>query len=463
MLWMTIPISLLLVFSACATPKSPGASSDQPLTEKPEAVASDEDVAAPVPVPCDWEPSTPWSTFQGSPGRTGSVAAPAIERPTLRWSKQVGIASWLNNPIIVEDWVFVGTSGQIWNEADGGDAVVALDLGTGETRWLHSVDGDVNGVVYDRCRIYATSDAGKVIAIDARSGDRLWVHEQKGAKFYTNPLAVRGLVVVGDDRGRLWALDGHSGEPRWNRSFKGAIRGGVAFDGSRIFVTSEDLQVAALDPKDGATVWSTVLADPNAKSIYAAPTVVNDLGLIVVGFVRDTSYHYPAVVALDAQDGSMKWTASNPKDLTGGWGNVRSSLALSGNRLIYGEPYSNRAVVIDAESGEVESSFAAGTCTFPHWPSPASVGEMFYLPRHDGGLYAIETMSGAVAWALYLGDATQPPLPFPDAGNNKLMTECYWDPPIGKAIYASPAIAADGTVIVATGDGFVHAVSDAEK
>lgn len=445
---------VFLCAAACGAPQSK--TSTVPVAAEPliEAPASPPTVVPEA--PCDWPRAGAWPMFQQNASRTGVSAAPGIRNPTIRWSRPLGIAGWLNSPVIAEDTVFVGSNGQVWNQPDGGDGVAAFDLQTGDTRWFHALDGDVNGVAYASCRVFATTDSGKVVGLDARSGERLWVLDVKGQKFYSNPLVVGDIVLVGDSRGTAWAINARDGKAIWTRAFSGAIRGGLAADGARVYVTTESKQVAALDPKNGAVVWSTTLSDPNATQIYAAPTVLGDM--LVVGYVRDTSYQQPALVAYDASSGQQAWLGSNPDGHTGGWGNIRSSPAVIDGKLVYGEPYSNRVVTVDGQTGVVTASEPIGPCMFQHWPSPAVANGMFYLPRHDGGLYAF--LAGSPAWGLYLGDSARPPLPFPDEMSSDGWDRCSWDPPVGKPIYASPAIADDGTIVVATGDGFLHAVAE---
>jgi len=399
--------------------------------------------------------------FQKDVGRTAESTAPAIRTPTIRWSRAVGIAGWRNSPVVVEDTVFVGSNGQVWNQPDGGDGVAAVDLASGDTKWFHSADGDVNGVAYTSCRVFATTDSGKVLGLDARSGELLWVIDIAGQKFYSNPLVLGDLVYVGDSRGTVWAINARDGKASWTRSFSGSVRGGVSSDGTRLFVTTQTKQVAALDPRDGGALWSTTLSDPNATEIYAAPTVIGDI--VVVSYIRDTYYNQPALIAYDVERGGEVWSASNPNGHKGGWGNIRSSPAIVGPKLVYGEPRSNRVVTLDWQTGAVTDSQPSGPCMFQHWPSPAVAQGMYYLPRHDGGFYAFDAATGGVVWGLYLGDSTRPPLPFPDEMTSDTWDRCSWDPSVGKPIYASPAIADDGTVLVATGDGYLHAIADGSR
>lgn len=443
---------LLAVAVGCASPRPAAPVATEPLIEKP--VADSNATEGPARFECD-EADVDWPMFQRNVQRVGTTEAPPIASPRVAWSNRVGISGWLNSPLIADGRVFAPSSGQVWNRPDGADGVYAFDLASGEQQWFVSTADDANGAAYHRCRVFTTSDAGTVTAVHAQTGKTLWVTELAG-KIYANPLVIDGLVIVGGERGELAALDSSTGEPVWKRHVGGPVRGGASADDERVFVTTETGHVVALRYKDGQPQWSVRI--DGAKSAYGLPTVAG--GKIFVGFVRDTSYNTPAVAAYDAATGTELWRARNSRDLSGGWGNVRSSPALVDGHLYWGEPYSNRIVALDVLGGDVATSTPAGVCTFPHWPSPAVAQDIVYLPRHDGGLYAVNATDGSLAWSFYLGDAKSVSQTFPPEHQAPGADRCQWEPPFGRPIYASPAVASDGTVIVGTGDGWLHAIRE---
>lgn len=453
----------------CASSKPQSTSPSKataPLVERP----TDEGPASTVaPFECD-ETAADWPMFQRDMTRSGASAAPSIASPKIAWSMPIGIAGWLNNPVIAGGRVYAPSSGQIWNAPDGADGVYAFDLRSGEQLWFAPTPGDANAVAYSKCRVFVGSDAGTVTALNAQTGDVLWSQEL-GGKVYANPLPIDGVVVVAGSLGDapegrpaagfVGALDVVTGKLAWRHELSGAARGGAAADDDRVYITTETAEVIALSRGDGARVWSSTVDGPGVKSVYAAPTVF--AGRLYVSFVRDTSYDVPAVRSYDAATGAAGWVGQNTQQLAGGWGNVRSSPAFSDGQLYWGEPYSNRIVALDANSGDITTSVAAGMCTFPHWPSPAVAQEVVYVPRHDGGLYAYDAEAGALRWSLYLGEANHVSQAFPPEHLERSGARCDWDPPFGKPVYASPAVATDGTVIVATGDGWLHAVRDSTE
>lgn len=371
----------------------------------------------------------------------------------MRWRVDVGIQSWLNSPVIAGGYVFVGSSGSSWNKPDASDGVYAIGLKDGEVRWFAPTEGDVNGVVYADCLVISTSDDGHVRAHRATSGDLAWSRSFADRKVYTHPLVIARTIFVGDSDGRVHALDLKSGATVWENDMGAPVRGGLASDGVRVYAGAENGSLKAFDATTGSETWAASLAP---WAIYGVPTVV--ASKVVIGFVRDSTHSSPALAAFDAETGEPDWRASNPRGFQGGWGNVRSSPAVWRDHLIWGEPHSNRIVALQIESGEIVWSTPAGPCTFPHWPSPAVVRDHILIPRHDGGLYMLDASNGELEWSYFLGDRTRVGSAFPESYSRARWNACESDPPIGRPVFASPAIAPDGTIVIGTGEGVLFAI-----
>jgi outer membrane protein assembly factor BamB len=279
-----------------------------------------------------------------------------------------------------------------------------------------------------------------------------------GTSVFTNPLIIGDLAVVGDGAGEVTALDLYTGERVWRMAVAGPVRGGAASDGTRIYVISEEGGAAAIS-LDGTVVWRQDLVGEGGISVrvFAAPTLSGNL--LIVPIVRDDLYATPGMMALDKQSGAVRWRAVDVVGVKDEWGNVRSSPALIGQLLVYGETYSSHLIALDAVSGETRWSVEAGSFCFPHWPSPAITMGQVILARHDGGLYGIDAGSGTLAWSIYVGDDRDPG-EWPDDYEDGDF--CQWTPKSGSPILASPAIAPDGTVLVGSLQGILSAVGDAD-
>jgi len=404
---------------------------------------------------------TEWSSFQGGPGRTGCTQAPVITDPRILWKAEVGIQGWLNNAVIGNGTLYVASAGVVQFVPDRRDAIYALDLRNGNQIWYYQAELDVNGIGYLDGVVVATGDEGRVWALDARNGDVLWIEDfGELDPVYSNPLMVNGMAIVGDGLGNVVAFDVRSGAERWRVQVDGAVRGGAASDGELVFAAGENHEVLAIDIDTHDIVWrADVFArgqSAEATRVFAAPTVAGDL--VIVSLVRTGVYAEPAVIALDKATGEIVWQARDVAGLkTGDWANVRSSVAVAGDVVVFGEALSDSLIALDLETGQTRWSATTGSYCLPHWPSPAITGGQVILPRDDGGVYAVDLATREVVWSLYLGNETsQPGGTFPASFDEEFCEEDE----TGYAILSSPAITNDGVIIVGTLEGFVYAIAD---
>lgn len=413
-----------------------------------------------VSIDCE-EVLTDWVAFQGSMTRQGCMSAPTptITTPRIAWRKNVGIAGWLNNPLIVNGTVYVGSAGRAQGTQDSFDGVWALDLYTGKRKWFFGATLDVNGIGFGNGIIVATGDEGRVWGIDATDGQLVWEESLEVATF-GSPLIIEeeNLVVVGDADGRATAFNLRNGGQLWNVQVDGPIRGGAASDGEVIVFAGENREVVAVD-LGGNEVWRVEVIERDTEGalarIWAAPTITHDL--VIVTELREDIFVNPAITALDITDGSVVWQAEDREGIKNDWGSIRSSVAVVGDLLVYGEPYSNRMVGLDVLTGETVWDVITGAHCFPHWPSPAVVSGQVILPRHDGGLYAVSVETETLAWQIYLGNSSSSGT-FP--ANFNEAEYCAWGPEDGYSILASPAVAPNGFIIVGTLEGDLVAVRD---
>lgn len=412
--------------------------------------------------------SPEWPTFKFDPARQGSAPGRhAIRKPKLLWKAPVGIAGWLNSPVIADGTVFVGSGGYLWNLPDHADyadttptdGVYAFDLDTGVRKWFTPAENDVNSVALVDGKLIATGDEGAIWALDPASGRRLWQTRLEGAGFQLLPHGKQ--VLVGDSEGQLAWVDAASGQIAARTRLDGAIRAGASSDGKNIYTATTRGSVYAFDAR-GHMKWRQSLQDlypehagsEGALAIYAAPTLYKDL--VVLGFARDSYYESPALLALEARSGKLRWK-SQPFEGKSEWGNVRTSPAIYRDRLIYAEPYSNVVVAINGDTGKAEGGSAVGAPMFPQWSSPAIAENIAYVPRFDGGLYALDAGNGQPIWSFYLGIPSRAGSEFPPEFAD--LQDPEWKPLIGDAIYASPALAADGRILIPAA-GFLYCIGE---
>jgi outer membrane protein assembly factor BamB len=168
--------------------------------------------------------------------------------------------------------------------------IFALRADNGRVLWSDSLAGllrsdavsalaDVRGLpVVDRGQVLAVSHAGRMAAIDLRSGGRVW--EQNVGSLYT-PLVAGDFLFVTTPDAEVVCLSRREGRVRWVRQLDRWTdpqrkRGLIVWTnpvaaGDQLFLTSSRGDGVALSPADGTTVATVRLPGP----AILAPVVAN--------------------------------------------------------------------------------------------------------------------------------------------------------------------------------------------
>ncbi len=397
-----------------------------------------------------------WTMFQGGVERTGCLSTLPITEPTVLWTTEIGLTGWRNNPVVENGAIFVGSAGVVQFTRDRRDAIYSLDLNSGTQRWRYGTELDVNSVAVSNGVVIGVGDEGRIWALSARDGDLLW-EDDLGVGVLGDPIFLDDKVIIGDGNGLVSAYDMATGFHQEILKLEGSIRGGASSDGEHIYVASDFGEVVAFD-LDGNIVWETTLeprdGDPLAK-VFAAPTVTNTM--IILSIVRGDVFGDPGLRALDKNTGEQIWASEDTASIKNNWANIRSSPAIAGDYIVFGEGYSSELIVPDLKTGETLWSADTGAECFPQWPSAVINSGVAYLARHDGGLYAVDLQARELSWSIYLGDAGGTGAFPADFGEPNF---CQWGPTTGHSILGSPAVASNGVVVVGTLEGFVMAIGD---
>lgn len=215
---------------------------------------------------------------------TGWLFALDADSGTVRWRTKVPGHFPPPPPVVVDGTAYVGNSGRVF----------ALDSSTGAVRWSREGPGKLavaDGTVY--------LGAGKEVeARNAQTGDLEWTAEVGGG---LGEVAVaQGLVYVGgDDPTTIYALDTQTGDEQWNVHIEGATRTrDVAVAGDTVYFGTPRGKLYAVDAKTGARRWSVSTPDNT-------PVLVNGTAYVAQG---------RSVYALNAENGNelARFTVDDP-------------------------------------------------------------------------------------------------------------------------------------------------------
>jgi PQQ-dependent dehydrogenase (methanol/ethanol family) len=199
-------------------------------------------------------------------------------------------------------------------------AVVAVDSGSGglsSARLIHAEREPQNWLTY--WGSYASEHFSELTQIDRRNVPQLqarWAMPMPGgAPLESTPLVVDGVMYVSGPPGDVYALDARGGLQIWkfhrqqervNPYQINPYNRGVAVLGKRVFVTTLDDNVIALDARSGHVLWEQHVADTmEGYTMTGAPLALDDK--VVVGISGGEMGIRGFIAAYDAGDGHLLW------------------------------------------------------------------------------------------------------------------------------------------------------------
>jgi alcohol dehydrogenase (cytochrome c) len=177
-----------------------------------------------------------------------------------------------------------------------------------------------------------------------------WAMDDTGANQAT-PLVYDGIMYLPNPRGVIQALDAATGDLIWQYRPKSAPKASgdagqgtqrnVAIYGDRIFATTNDAHIIALDARNGSLVWDTKVADSTLGYGYTSgPIVVR--GKVIAGITGCSRYKDDVcfITGHDAATGKELWrtsTIARPGEPGGDtWGNLPLTFRAGGDAWIPG-------------------------------------------------------------------------------------------------------------------------------
>jgi outer membrane protein assembly factor BamB len=350
---------------------------------------------------------------------------------------------------------------------------------TSTLKWAYDTGNDVKSspVISADGTIYVLSE-NKLFALYPE-GTIKWSYTVNGlliSQDCTPAIDATGVIYLGDNTNPYgWVYAIYSdGTLKWTTTHddvESYTSPAVAPDGT-IYIGTQPTQLeeggdwgflVALDPDDGSLKWSFKVANDN---YFSAPAVVED-----TIYVCAPTHDYALSAIVDTGDGAyIKWryeTEQNEAPV--------SSPAVSSEGRIYlglqvGTGGGLYAFEDDGDSASLKWSYGIDGAV---WSSPAIGADgTIYVGSDDNKLYAIEDKGdqGDTLWTYSTGDDVRSS-PAVDA-NGTIYVGSYddklyainsdgslrWKYSTGVNICSSPAIGADGTIYIGSYDGELYAI-----
>jgi len=198
-----------------------------------------------------------------------------------------------------------------------------------------------------------------------------------------------GNIFVASGLGKMVALNAESGELVWARETRVPLNSAPTVIDGRIFVISDDNELFALNSNTGEVLWTYQGIVETASMLTApAPAVVDDV--VVAPFSSGE------LIALRVQNGGVLWQDSLSST-------ARLTPLASLNDISGGPAVADGYVIASAQSG-VMTAFDLRTGQRV-WSQPAGslsipliVGDVVYTATTTGQVAAISKLDGTVHW-----------------------------------------------------------------
>jgi outer membrane protein assembly factor BamB len=247
---------------------------------------------------------------------TGLSAAAALDPKTgqQKWRSSLPTVPWLAGlptvTLFATDSTTVYATGVSRSSGSPQCYIFAIDALTGERKWAAYFPrtAEISGLTAGDGVVCALSGMDKMIALDARTGARMWT--APGPVPFEGAIAggvISGLIAGTAGTSGVVAIDVLTGRTLWTTNVGGTVEwpasdGGIvyvpAYNGPEQIGVPGDL--VALDARSGKRLWARHFAE-------GAPLNLRPAGAVVYTGFRSTVMH-----ALDSRTGGTLWTYTMP-------------------------------------------------------------------------------------------------------------------------------------------------------
>ncbi|MCE2502104.1 MAG: PQQ-binding-like beta-propeller repeat protein [Dehalococcoidia bacterium] len=276
---------------------------------------------------------------------------------------------------VVGSHLFFGSTDHTINSWDAYD---------GHVRWSFPAEDtvEVPPMVADGL-LYISSGESWVYALDAHSGTEIWRTQLESNA--SDAVAIHdGRLYVGDDKGIFYVLSARTGQEWFRFRTPRAITGSptISADGERAYFTS------------GGQLYAVDARVREIPGLYQFKQIWAQLWW----------WQVPGVPRPQGQQGGLwRFTPENP--LQG----LKSSPALASDEngeTIYAGSHDNVMYALDAMDGSLRWTFGANNDI---WASPLVVKGQLIFGDDDGNLYSLNRDDGTLTWSINLGSRIRIP------------------------------------------------------
>ena len=322
-----------------------------------------------------------------------------------------------------------------------------------------------------------------------------WVFQTgRGDQLKASPILVNGVIYI-TSPDHLWAIDARSGRQIWhythpeNTAFHIGHRGAAVY-GDKVFLTTPDALLVALDARTGSVKWKVTIADYK-KGYWStmAPLLIRNH--LMVGVSGDFDNLPGLLQSFDPENGELQWTFYSTKDgphfggqmwMTGTydpelnlayWGTGNPTPVLNGPARPGDNLYTNSILALNPDTGKLAWHFQVTPHDTHDWDAAevpvlvdgtfkgqptkmlmqASRGGYFFVLDRATGRNLLTKPFGPVNWAKGIDEKGQP---IPDPAKDPTRDGRLIAPnEAGLTNYRSPSVdTREGLFIVSAQDSY---------
>jgi outer membrane protein assembly factor BamB len=253
------------------------------------------------------------------------------------------------------------------------------------------------GLAADETSVYL-ANVSHIYGINLSDGKELWRFsdpEDNKAQFYATPLITSdGLVIVGSAAGNhtLYALDpkdvvanGNFKSPVAEWTFNGAVGPWVASPlvvGNLLFAPNSDGKLYILDLNDGRSQKQAVKVVELAGRLWAQPATDGERV-----FVTSLDHN---VFAIDIETYDIVWNG----DVGGA---IPGSPIIGADGMLYIGSLASQLVQFDPQTGQHKTVLDTEEWI---WSAPVADGDALYFGDLKGNFYSFNTSTAALNWSI---------------------------------------------------------------
>jgi outer membrane protein assembly factor BamB len=248
-------------------------------------------------------------------------------------------------------------------------------------------------------KVFTIDTQATVRAFNADSGATVWQTQVRGERSTSGSLFGGGVsydngrIYATNGAGYAFALDAGNGAIVWQVRPGGPLRGAPTVANENVYVVSQDNQIFALNPADGATRWTSSAAVEIA-GVFGSGAPAAAQGTVVAGFSSGelNAYRYENGRVL-WQDALARTSISTAVTTLS---DIDAEPVIDQGR-VYAVGQGGRMVALELVTGQrVWEINVAGTST------PWVAGEWIFVVTDEAQLLAIARATGKVRWMTQL-------------------------------------------------------------